>query len=228
MRLTKLKLVQDTLALLDLDEVSELGETLESEQVGYIVDQIYDDLNGDKPWPHLREIGVLEVTSVPNELRISDGILTLNDIWYDRKKLDYLLPTDMLEMLLGRDTTLSNVDSVGAYTDQDPIYWSSYDDTIIILDGYDGSLVSALTKVDQYRMPIQMTLATDYPDLPERFHQTLFQGIAADSFYTLKGSTVGFNIWRNRYNHNKAIMKRWAKRVNRQRQTGEKIDYGRK
>ena len=228
MRLTKLKLVQDTLSLLDLDEVTVLGETQESEQVGYIVDQIYDDLNGDYPWPHLREVGTLNITSVANEFQITDGVLTLNDIWYNGNKLTYKFPTDMLELLIDRDITLSNVDAVGAYNDQDPVYWSSYDDTVIILDGYDGNLVSALSKTDQYRMPIQMIQATDYPDLPERFHQTLFQGVVADAFYTLKGDTIGFNIWRNRYKQNKAIMKRWAKRVNRHKKTGEAVDYGRK
>lgn len=229
MKLTKLKLVQMVLSAIDSDNVNSVDETIESEQVGIIVDTIYDSLNGEFPWAHLREEGALNVTTVPNKMKIPEGVLTINDVYYSKEKINYIQPNEMTELLFERDTTLDNVDSNGCYTDRDPKYWTSYDDTYVIFDAYDGSsLVEAYTYTDVFRMPAPMTTDTDYPDLPERFHNTIFEGACADAFYTLKGDTTGFNIYRNRYKQSKILMERWAKRVNRQVPTGYHVDYSRK
>jgi len=218
MKLTKLKLVQMVLSAIDSDNVNSVDETVESEQVGIIVDTIYDDLNGEFPWAHLRESGVLEVTTTPNKMKIPDGVMTINDIYYNKKKVHYIQPNEMTELLFDRDP----------YSDRDPKYWTSYDDTYVIFDAYDGGLVEDLTHTDVYRMPVQMTTDNSYPDLPERFHNAIFEGSAADAFYTLKGDVTGFNIYRNRYKQSKILMERWAKRVNRQMPTGYNVDYSRK
>lgn len=228
MKLTKLKIVQDILSTLDLDEVNSIGETVESEQISYIVDSIYDDMNGHKPWPHLREFSALEITTTANKFKIPDNIITVNDVWYNGEELSYKTPKEMIQLLLDRDITESNIDDEGAYNDRDPVYWSSYDDTNIIVDAYDSSLVSSLSLADMYHMPSQMTADTDYPELPERFHSTLYHGALADAFYTLKGDQVGFNIYNNRHKRGKIAMNRWAKRVNRERSTGDNVNYGRK
>lgn len=228
MRLTKLKIVQDVLSALDLSEVSAIGETIESEQVAAIVDSIYDEINGHKPWPHLREFPNLEVTPVVNKMKIPDGILTVNEVWYDGDMLTYKTPEEMVQFLMDRDSTESNVDITGAYNDRNPEYWSSYDDTYIILDAFNGSLVATYSLVDSYRMPSQMNTDTSYPDLPERFHSMLYHGALADCFYTLKGDTTGFNIWNNRYKRERTAMNRWARRVNKKQSTGHKVNYGRK
>lgn len=228
MKLTKLKLVQMVLSAIDSDNVTAVSETIESEQVGIIVDTIYDDLNGEFPWAHLREKGVLEVTATDHQMKIPDGVMTLNDVYYNKTLISFIEPEEMTELLFSRDTDDDNVDENGAYTDRDPIYWTSYDDTYVIFDAYDGTLASALTVTDVYRMPVQMTEDDDYPDLPERFHNAIFEGAVADAMYTLKGDVTGFNIYRNRYKKTKILMDRWAKRVNRQKSTGYNVNYGRK
>jgi hypothetical protein len=228
MKLTKLKIVQMVLSAIDSDDVSSISDTVESEQVAVLVDTIYDDLNGEFPWPHLRTEGVLEVTTTAHVMRLPQSVLTINNIYYRKEPVTYLEPEEMTTLLFERDTTLTNVDSNGAYNDRDPRYWTSYNDTDIVFDSYNGSLVEALTYTDVYRTPTPMLNDNDYPDMPDRFHNIIFQGACADAMYSLKGDVTGFNIWRNRYKQNKAMMDRWAKRVNRQSSTGKNVDFGRK
>ena len=218
MKLTKLKIVQMILSAIDSDDVSSISDTVESEQVAVLVDTIYDDLNGEFPWPHLRTEGVLEVTTTPHIMRLPQSVLTINNIYYDQKPVSYVEPEEMTKMIFDR----------GVYIDRQPRYWTSYNDTDIVFDGYNGSLVEALTYTDVYRTPTPMLNDNDYPDMPDRFHNIIFQGACADAMYSLKGDVTGFNIWRNRYKQNKAMMDRWAKRVNRQSSTGKNVDFGRK
>lgn len=206
------------LSAIDSDDVSSISDTVESEQVGVLVDTIYDDLNGEFPWPHLRTEGVLEVTTTPHIMRLPQSVLTINNIYYDQKPVSYVEPEEMTKMIFDR----------GVYIDKQPRYWTSYNDTDIVFDGYDGSLVEAMTYTDVYRTPTPMVNDNDYPDMPDRFHNIIFQGACADAMYSLKGDVTGFNIWRNRYKQNKAMMDRWAKRVNRQSSTGKNVDFGRK
>ena len=228
MRLTKLQLVQKVLSAIDSDNVNSISDTVESEQVGLIVDTIYDDLIGDFPWPYLRTNGVLEVTTTAHVMKIPDTVLTLNDVYYNKEMITYIDPVEMTDVLFNRDTTESNIDSNGAYTDRDPIYWTSYDDQNVTFDGYDTSLVSALSYTDYYRIPVPMSSDTDYPDLPARFHNIILYGAIADAFYDLKGDAQGFNIYNVRFKRYKAQLDRWAKRVNRQRATGYDVDFSRK
>lgn len=228
MRLTKLQIVQDILSTLDIDNISTLSETPEADQVEAMVDKAYDEINAEKPWPHLREFTHLELTSTSHIMKIPDGIMTVSDIWYNSKSIEFIIPKEMFELLASRDTTESNIDSNGAYNDQDPVYWSSYDDTNIIFDRYNSTLVSSLSYADAYRMPSQMTADSDYPDLPERFHKTLYYGALADAFYTLKGDGTGFNIYRNRFKRDMVQMQRWARRINRETDPRDNVNYGRK
>lgn len=228
MKLTKLAIVQKVLAAIDSDNVTAVSDTIESEQVGIIVDTIYDDLNGNFPWAHLREEGVLEVTTAKHKMKIPDGVMTINNVYYNKELVSYIEPEEMTKLLFSRDTDSSNVDSSGAYTDRDPVYWTSYDDVYITFDSYDGGLVSALSYTDVYRMPEQMVEDSDYPDLPERFHNAIFEGACAYAFYTLKADATGFNIYNNKFMRSKIAMERWAKIVNRKKSTGYNIDFGRR
>lgn len=228
MRLTKLAIVQRVLSAIDSDEVSSISDTIESEQVAALVDAAYDLIIAEEPWPHLRDFRNLEVTPTPHLMKIPSGIATIDSIRYNKKDVSYIEPLDMKELLDGRDTTLPNVDSNGAVNDSDPTYWTSYDDEYIVFDSYNNTLVASYTQVDCYKIPPAMTSDTDYPDLPERFHQLIVFQAMADSFYTLKGDIVGYNIYRKRFNLGIVDMQRWARIVNKQRSTGANTNYGRK
>lgn len=228
MKLTKLEIVQKVLSVIDSDNVAASDETIESEQVAMLVDTIYNDIVGEFIWPHLRTEGQLEVTTTAHVMSIPEDVLTLNDVYYRGEKIIYIEPEAMTEVLFDRDTSETNIDSNGAYTDRDPDYWTSYDDQNVTFDAYDGSLVKAYTYTDCYKIPASIDNDADYPDLPSRFHHLILYGACADAIYTLKGDTTGFNIYRNRYKQGKINLDRWAKRVNRQKATGYYVDFGRK
>jgi hypothetical protein len=227
MKLTKLQVVQRVLNAIDSDEVTAVSETVESEQVGMLVDAAYDMILSEFPWPHLRDLRQLEVTTEAHKMRIPAGIMTVNSVKYNKEKVTYIDPMDMQDTLDGRDTTLANVDSEGALNDQDPTFWTSFDDELIVFDSYDSSLVSALTSVDTFKAPAPMTLDLSYPDLPDRFHPILADQATADAFYNLKGDVSGYNIYRKRMKLGMINMQRWAKTVNKQTSTGATVNYGR-
>lgn len=228
MRLTKLMIVQRVLNAIDSDEVTSVGETVESEQVGMLVDAAYDMILSEFPWPHLRDRRQLEVTPVANQMKIPTGIMTVNSIRYNKADVDYIEPLDMEIELDSLDPLEDNVDDSGAYTDRDPTKWTSYDDEFIIFNSYDGTLAASLTSVDTYKTPAPMTEDTEYPDLPERFHPILADQAVADSFYNLKGDVSGYNIYRKRVKLGMINMQRWAKKINKQTSTGTNVSYGRK
>ncbi len=227
-KLTKLEIVQRILGAIDSDEVNSISDTVESEQVALLVDAAYDLIIAEQPWPHLRDFRNLEITTTSHLMKIPSGIATIDTLRYNKKHIAYLDPLNMKELLDGRDITLSNVDTNGALNDQEPTYWSSFDDEYIVFDSYDTSLVASYTQVDCYKIPPPMTSDTEYPDLPERFHQLVVFQAMADSFYTLKGDTAAYNIYRKRFKLGIINMQRWARIVNKQRSTGANTNYGRR
>ena len=227
MRYTLLDLVQKTLAYVDDFNVQTVGETEESEQVVQIVNQVYNDLISDYPWPHLHSLSTLETTSTAHVMKLKTDVLGINWIRYDAKDMTYISPYDMQVKLDGRDTTASNVDANGAITDSVPHYWASNDDFNIIFDSYDSSLVANLTKVSVITGVTELGADTDYPNLPERFHTTLLFGIISEALRVLKGDSAQGAIYDRKYAKGIANMRRWAQRINKKHNTMP-ADYGRK
>lgn len=232
MRRTKLQIVQDVLSALDLSEVTSLGETPEAEQIATLVDITYDEMLGDghSNWPWLRSYGSLEVTSTPNQMKIPDEVMSVGTVWYKNKEIGYVAPEYMAQYLLDNqyDTDQTNLDSNGAKTDRDPQTWTTFNDTNIVFDAYDGSLVSSLTTVELYQFPDEMTSGSDYPNLPNRFHKTLYHGVLAQAFNNLKGDTVSFNIYNNHYKRGKVSMKAWGERTGQKKDRRKNTNYARR
>ena len=213
-RLTVLQIVQKALSAITSDNVSSFGETVESEQVKDVVDTVYDRLLDDYPWGHLKEYGTLEVTTVDHQMKIPNTILQVDLIRYNKNDINYIEPYDMTVKLDGRDTSLSEVDSNGAYNDRDPVYWTSYDDEYIIFDAYDGSLVSSLSDCAFVRKPSVLTANDDIPDLPDRLHTVLLDGVFEEVFRILKGDRRIANTYQRKYMVGLAKAKRWARKLN--------------
>lgn len=228
-QLTTLQIVQRVLSMVDSENVSSIDETIESEQVKVLVDLVYESMLDDYPWNHLRENGTLEVTSTPNLMKIPDDVLRIDGdlIRYDKKNVWWISTENMTRTLDGRDTTASNVDSSGALTDRDPLYWTSYDDVNITFDSYDGSLVSALTNVELVKQPTTLSVDTDVPDLPDSLHTVLIYGVLEEAFRTLKGDDSNAERYRRKYLVGLSKAKRYAKKVDRKPSTNG-VDFGRK
>lgn len=225
-KLTTIQIVQRVLSAIDSDNVTSIADTVESEQVKDILDTVYDRLLDDFPWYHLKEYGTLEVTAVENEMKIPNTVMQVDSVRYNKKDVFYLTPEDMTKKLDSRDISLSNVDNLGAYTEQEPTYWTSVDDEKIILDSYDGTLVSSLTKCLFIRKPVVLTNDSDVPDMPDRLHTVLLDGVFEEAFRLLKGDLQGATVYQRKYLVGLGKAKRWARRINKKDSTyGE--GYGR-
>jgi len=225
-RLTTLQIIQKALSAINSDNVSSISETVESEQVKDILDTVYDKLLDDFPWYHLREFGTLEVTSTAHQMKIPNTVMQVNFVRYNKKDITYIDPYDMLVMLDGRDTTLTEVDANGAVNNRDPRYWTSYDDENIIFDGYDSSLVSSLSKCEFIRKPSVLSSEGDIPDLPDRLHTVLLDGVFEMVFRLIAGDKQNAVTHQRKYIVGLAKAKRWARKVNK-KNTSYGSSYGR-
>lgn len=228
-KLTTLQFVQRALSRIDSENVSSVDETVESEQVKLFLDEAYEEIIADYPWFHLRTFDTLEVTATAHVMKIPDDIETVdgNLIRYNDKDVWYVTPERMEEILSGRDTSLSDVDANGALTNRDPAYWTTEDDENIIFDSYDGSLVSANSRVRMVRFPTALNDNTDVPDLPDRLHITLQHRVYELCLRFLKGDEQGAQTEQRKYIKSLAAAKRWARKVDRGVSTWG-MTYGRK
>jgi len=228
--LTLLQIVQRTLSLIDSDNVTSVDDTTESEQVVLIVKTIYEDLMSEFPWYHKRSTVNLEVTTVANEMKIPtvvDQILS-DVIYYNRKRIFFLQPNAMRDLLARRDTTASNVDSLGAINDTDPTYWSSYDDENIVFDSYDGTLASSLSELWAASEPASPSIDTDVPDLPHDLNSVLLWGVFEEAMRSLKGDEVAARTYGSKYKKAKARSKLWARKAGKKHDTNNKVNYSRR
>lgn len=211
--MNKLKLVQKVLSALDMENVNEIGDTVESEQVAEIIDKVYADVLRDYPWPHLYTIGTLEVTDENNVMRLPTDVFQVDWIRYNKKELSYLSPKDMVILLDSRDVTLDNIDANGCYTDRDPVYWTTFDDYNITFDSYNGTLEANKSKCQFIRDPGMVADDETNFDLPSRFVPVLLSGCLAEGFLTLKGDDSLGNFYYRQMRLGIIDMKKWARRV---------------
>lgn len=220
MKYTLLGLVQKALSYIDDTNVSSVDETEESEQLVHIANKIYGEIV-TYPWPHMRSIGSLSTTATAHIMILPTTVMGIEWIRYNGDDVSYITPYEMEKKLKDRDTSLDNVDANGALNDQDPTYWTTNDDENIIFDSYNSSLVSNLSRCSFISTVSELSADADYPDLPERFHTVLLDGIIADAFRTLKRDAYIAAIWEKKYQMGIAKMKRWARRVD-----GKESTYG--
>lgn len=218
-KLTALQFIQRAMSVIDSDNVTDISETVESEQMKLLLDTVYDRLLNDFPWFHLVDYGTLEVTSTNHILAIPSNVLLLEELRYNKKSIIFIEPSEMIVILDGRDTTLSTVDSSGALNNRDPQYWTSEDDENIIFDSYDGSLASSLSKVRFIRKPVVLNSNSDIPDLPEYLHSVLLDALFEEAFRTLKGDVQTAQIYQRKYISGLGKAKRWARTLNKKEST---------
>lgn len=226
-QLTVLQIVQRILSALDSDNVSSFSETVESEQVKLLIDTVYDKLLDDYPWYHLLDHGNLEVTATAHKMKIPNTVQQVNWIKYNKEDVEYITPKEMQDILDNRDITLSNVDSNGAINDDDPTYWTSFDDEYITFDSYNSSLVASLSNAEFIRKPATLSEDTDIPDLPDRLHNVLLDGVFEEAFRTMKGDLQYAAVYQRKYLMGLHKAKRWARKINKKESTYG-TDYGRK
>jgi hypothetical protein len=207
--------IQRALSKVDAENVSTLDGTVESTQVLGFLQVAYNELIGDFPWHHLREFQKLQVTATAHIMKLPTDTMGFDYVRYNKKDILFKEPHDMQSLLDTRDIELTSVDNNGAINDRDPAFWTTVDDENIIFDSYNVSLQSNLSLIEVVREPAELTLPTDFPDIPKRMEPTLLNMLFAESLRILKADESRAAVYDAKAFRGLAKLKRWAKRHNR-------------
>lgn len=217
MKRTLLELTQDILVSLDGDEVTAITDTAESAQVAAIIRQCFYEIAANAKLPeHFALFELTETSSSsPTIMTKPTDVITIEWIKYDNK-LTADTPTDyrdvryvdrkyLIEMGLALDTTDTTNIATFNYTigsdifpfphqkTQFPLYYTTYNDSTIVFDGYYSAEDSFLrkTKTMCYGLKESSWTHTDsaVPSLDHKLHNLLFQEAKAQCFTELKQVT---------------------------------------
>ena len=193
MKLTLLEMVQDILSDGDSDEVNSLADTVEAMQVARIVRTAYNEIIDSRTyWAHLSkliELTAAGAAATPTQFTMADNIQYMEWIKYNKKAsgaketwedVKYLKPKDFLDLVHSRVSTNSNVQTVNTgiggeiliLNDEQPTYWTTFDDETIIMDSFDNTVDSTLqgskTQASAYVDGTWTFSDTFTPDLPSK------------------------------------------------------------
>lgn len=211
MKLSLLEMVQDILNDLDSDKVNSIDDTVESEQVSQIIKTCYYEWMSNRNWPHQRKLMQFDVVGSldkPNYIIAPENVKETETFNYDKRKtgtagvryeeVKYKEPDDFLRFISTRDGEDVNVKTVVDYSgvsllirkDVAPSYWTSFDDTYILTDSYDGGLDSTIkkskTQFIAYVMEDWVHEDSAVPSLPAEAFSGFLEEAKSTAFFVLK------------------------------------------
>ena len=191
MKLTLLDITQRVLESIGSDKVNSIQDTDESEEVAYIVRDVFYDMIATRDWPHLKKASTLTSlgsTVKPTHFDIPEDTqeIVLDSLKYnisstataDWKQLCYLDPEDFLSLSNSRsgNTNIITVsDNVPLYilNDTPPTYWTTFNQEQVVLDSYDADIenTTQTSKTQCIRLYVPDFDITDefIPELPDRW-----------------------------------------------------------
>lgn len=211
MKMTLLDIVTDILNDMDSDAVNSIDDTIESGQVAQIVKSTYMAMMSSRDWPHLNRTIQLVASgdeSLPSHITLQDGIKEIIFLKYNcvkqgetkkrYKDLKYVDPDSFLRILNRRNSDDDSVDVISdpggiellIFNDKDPTYYTSFNDSIIVLDAYNSDVDTTIqsSKVQCYAqvLPSWTHLDTAIPDLPAEAFPRLLEEAKSRCMFKLK------------------------------------------
>ena len=210
-KMTLLEIVQSVLSDLDSDEVNSITDTVESTQVMNIAKDIYYSLTNDRVWPThkiVTSLTALSDTDYPTHFDMADNVKEIEWVKYnvadsgdpvDYKTITYLEPERFIDIVLSRDSSASNVQTVTdgnmvllIKNDQDPTYFTSFDDDKIIFDSFDEDVSTTL---EESRIMVLATVEPSWtnsdtftPDIPSKAFPYYLSEVKSTAFVKIKQS----------------------------------------
>jgi len=192
-KMTLLGMVQNILSALDSDPVDSIDETVEAVQVAELVKESYFELLSQRDWPFLFSLGALQAlgdVSNPTKMKIPDTWNKVKWIKYNKKEVQWVDPQTFNDMITNRVEQTGVINSSGYVINQDPQYWTSYDDTYVVFDGYNSSVDTTLQASKSVVYGTQQAtwnhIDTFVPNIPEKFFPTLLAEAKSQAFVNLK------------------------------------------
>mgnify|MGYP003599170690 CR=1 FL=1 len=211
MRATLLEMVQDILSEMDSDEVNSLDDTIEAGQVATILKNTYFLMCSNRNWGDENELTTLDhvgVIEMPTHMLIPQDIKKLDYLAYENVrrdtgrqeyvKLKYLYPDEFLRIAQNRPAHLDFVQEVTDFggvrlfirNNENPRYWTSFDDKHIVCDAYDQTVDTTL-KVSKTQAMVVRAPKWEYredfiPKLPVEAFAALLADAKSTAFFSLK------------------------------------------
>ena len=140
------------------------SDTIESEQVAYVIRDVYYDLINNIEIPEHRKLITLTAlgsTSTPTHMQIPDGIRRIEEVRYnqvksgatakDYNRISWMEPEAFLQLSLSRNSTDSTIVTVAVdggevliSNNKAPDHYTTFDDSFLIFDSYDSAVDSTL------------------------------------------------------------------------------------
>lgn len=144
-----LKITNSVLSAMEAETVSTIDESVESEAIVRIAEEVYYELITKTDWPHLTTATTLTSLSdntKPNYLEIPTEVRNIKSLWYNGTELKYKSKEDFINFTNARDLSSDNVVEVTTYNgvslkivnDQDPVYFTIFEDKYVVTNSYDS------------------------------------------------------------------------------------------
>jgi hypothetical protein len=192
-KLTLLDMTQNILSAMDSDPVNSIDDTVEAIQVADLVKEAYFELMSQREWPFLRQLSALDGlgdTNNPTKMSMPSLVNKLYWVKYNKKTIEWMEPETFKNMIDQRVAQASVINSGGYVINADPTYWTSYDDSTIVFDGYeiavDATLQTSKCVIYCLISPSWTHVDTFIPNLPEKFFPTLLSEAKSSAFVNLK------------------------------------------
>lgn len=246
-KLTLLEIVQEILSDMTSDPVNSISDTFEAEQIAKIVRRTYFNLFNERVWPHTGKLFKLTSSADnarPTHMRMEEDVSSIVWVKYDcrdtalaaldYRSIDYLRTEDFIELVMARDSTEADVDTVMDYNgtplfvinNMPPSCWTTFDDEYLVFDSYDSSMDSILqaskTQVFGYVEPEWDMEDAFVPDMPNKAFSLLVAEAKSQSFIKLK------EVFSQKDEQAATRQRGWLSREKRRANPGTKYpDYGR-
>ena len=201
MRMSLLDIVQSVLSDMNSDAVSSIGDTIEAEQVAMVVRDVYHELLVSKKYLDLKKHIVLQPSNdadYPTYMTVPSNVGEIIDIRFRGEKLEHLDPEDFLKMLYQRQEN----DAVFVMEEKEtgmklhiinnfkPLYWTSFNDSEIILDAWYAEESTTLLSEDvvAYAEVYPSFSMTDnyVPQLPLKVYPMFLAEVKSKCFADIK------------------------------------------
>lgn len=213
--ITLIDVVKSTLNAISGDEVSSVADTPDALQIASLCRDVFEELISITDWPHLFDHSNLTTVAdanAPTYLTIDGSVARIDSLRYNTTKasdanetwktLEWKDPEEFIDITFSRKSGDADVEvSTGlggagiklyVHNDTDPTYWTTFDDSYIVLDAYDvtedpsGAVgTKALAKVKTFPVFDETTDGFVIP-LPEYMHALYKARVRVKAFETIK------------------------------------------
>jgi len=182
--LTLLNVVQKTLEALGSDDVNSISDSVEATQIAQLAQDAFYEILNQKEWPFLwklRQLEPLADSDHPNYLRLPDAVVRVEQLKYDCTDpndstngefmrfvdVTWTDPQSFLDCVQRRNTQDTNIDIIVDFngvklpiyvTEQNPSFWTTFDDKYVVFDAYRSDIESTL------QANRSQALCLEYPD----------------------------------------------------------------